>query len=268
MNDRPESNDSQLARQAECGIARRSATLIARGLADVERPVKDILAAILDGDLHAVQEILRRDIASVEEACDHPDYIVGLRPLHFVALSNSVAIGARAEMTKLLLAAGADVNSRDSEGATPLHYVDEPSICELLISGGADVNARDNAGATPLHRAAEYPTTIHAPTFGPFEQVVGILVAADPAINAQQSDGQTALHRAAHWGSLPIVKSLLSAGAALTIRDNDGRTPYDVAVKRADRKAWNWWPQEVGNRFRLACLEVALFLKERADVAP
>ncbi|KAJ4726693.1 Acyl-CoA-binding domain protein [Melia azedarach] len=51
---------------------------------------------------------------------------------------------------------GVLVNSRDSEGRTPLHWaVDRGhlNITELLVSKNADVNAQDNEGQTPLHYA-------------------------------------------------------------------------------------------------------------------
>ena len=42
--------------------------------------------------------------------------------------------------------AGADVNLRDSEGNTALHYVRDFEHVDLLIKAGADVNARSNDG--------------------------------------------------------------------------------------------------------------------------
>jgi serine/threonine-protein phosphatase 6 regulatory ankyrin repeat subunit A/serine/threonine-protein phosphatase 6 regulatory ankyrin repeat subunit B len=53
---------------------------------------------------------------------------------------------------------GADVNSRDAAGYTPLHivcygrspYIEEPYLCEMLLKRGADLNAIDAKGRTPL----------------------------------------------------------------------------------------------------------------------
>ena len=51
------------------------------------------------------------------------------------------------------LAAGADVNAKNSVGFTPLHYAahgGQKEIAELLIAAEADVNAKDDDGTTPL----------------------------------------------------------------------------------------------------------------------
>ncbi|GJZ82279.1 acyl-CoA-binding domain-containing protein 1-like protein, partial [Tanacetum coccineum] len=53
--------------------------------------------------------------------------------------------------------AGISVDTKDSEGRTPLHWaVDRGHIdvVELLLSRNADVNLKDNEGQTPLHYAA------------------------------------------------------------------------------------------------------------------
>jgi hypothetical protein len=64
---------------------------------------------------------------------------------------------ADAQVARKLLDNGADVNSRDAEGNTPLilaSFYASPECVELLIEKGADVNAANKAGATALIRAA------------------------------------------------------------------------------------------------------------------
>ncbi|GMT28322.1 hypothetical protein PFISCL1PPCAC_19619, partial [Pristionchus fissidentatus] len=56
-----------------------------------------------------------------------------------------------------LLDLGADPNSHNEDGLTPLHQCaidDNVEIMSLLVSRGADVNARDTESWTPLHAAA------------------------------------------------------------------------------------------------------------------
>ena len=57
------------------------------------------------------------------------------------------------------LAAGTDVNAKDENGVTPLHWTKTEEIAELLIAKGADVNARTGSGETPLDLAIKYKNT-------------------------------------------------------------------------------------------------------------
>ena len=58
------------------------------------------------------------------------------------------------EMTRLLLAAGADVKAVDDDGQTPLHWVWHPACVDLLLAAGADLEARHGKGMTPICVAA------------------------------------------------------------------------------------------------------------------
>ncbi|XP_046984185.1 speckle-type POZ protein-like isoform X2 [Schistocerca americana] len=113
--------------------------------------------------------------------------------------------GAVGEM-QALLAAGADVGARGSEGTTALHWAAVEGRVEAvrcLLEGGAEVDARSNSQNTPLHTATRYG---HA-------AVVRLLVAASADLNARNEDGQTPLHRAAAYGHPEVVAVLLEAGA-------------------------------------------------------
>ena len=80
-----------------------------------------------------------------------------LTALHVAAMLN------RSKYCALLLQHGADVNARDKEGITPLHFgtlpqVDRergPALRELLLRYGADMWAKDKFGRSPLDMARD-----------------------------------------------------------------------------------------------------------------
>jgi ankyrin repeat protein len=76
-------------------------------------------------------------------------------PIHDAARDGDLA-GVQAELDK-----GADVNAKDEEGWTPLHFAaarDHKEIAELLIVNGAEVNAKDVYDKTPLDYANDWFT--------------------------------------------------------------------------------------------------------------
>ena len=93
------------------------------------------------------------------------------------------------EAIKQHLAAGTDVNARDSIGETPLHYAarwGHKGIAELLIANGADVNAKNDYGYTPLHWTAN----------NGHKEVVELLIAKGADVNAIDAAGKTPLDTA------------------------------------------------------------------------
>ncbi len=57
------------------------------------------------------------------------------------------------DRVRLLIAQGADINTRDNRGGTPLHwaaYYNRKEIAKLLLMQGADINIKDKNGLTPV----------------------------------------------------------------------------------------------------------------------
>jgi len=63
---------------------------------------------------------------------------------------------ADCKLAQILIDNGANINDKDRNGNTALHYCiyyKNYKLMELLVNNGADVNVQDNNGSTPLHLA-------------------------------------------------------------------------------------------------------------------
>ncbi|MFZ0564715.1 MAG: ankyrin repeat domain-containing protein [Chlamydiales bacterium] len=140
----------------------------------------------------------------------------GEAPLHFAAQEDP-------DLTEILITYRADLDVRDVNGATPLHWAISHGDTEnalILINCGADVNAKDKNSNTPLHEAV----------FNGDEELVTALIAKKAAVNAQEMDGETPLHWAVRDGQEEIVKILIAEGADIDIKDKQGMTPRELAA--------------------------------------
>lgn len=138
------------------------------------------------------------------------DYQTDGFPLHTAVRENNVT------EVKRLISSGADVNKKDYQGYTPLHWsanadflraasVDCLTIAQLFVDAGADVNARDYHGEnTPLDGAA----------FWGREEMVQLLLNAGADVALKNSVGYTALDEAEMFGRNEKVIALLKDAVA------------------------------------------------------
>jgi cytohesin len=175
---------------------------------------------------------------------------------------NTAATAGDAEAVKEFLAAGADVNAKDDNGWTPLHYAagnGHKEVAELLIAKDADVNAKTDIGRTPLHAAAYSGhkeiaelliangadvnakraggvTPLYAATLGAHKEVVELLIAKGADVNAKTDWGSTPLHYAA-FGHKEIVELLIAEGADVNAKADGGSTPLQAAASEGQKES-------------------------------
>jgi ankyrin repeat protein len=123
-----------------------------------------------------------------------------------------------------LLAAGADPDTPDQDGRSPLFSAvlgNSLGVLALLLESGADPNLRDNDGWTPLHFAAQESVA----------EIARILLGRGADPNIQDNDGATPLWRAVQGARdrSELCNVLRQAGAKDDIPDNRGETPRDLA---------------------------------------
>ena len=120
-------------------------------------------------------------------------------------------------LVRELILDGADVNGRQVDGMTALHwavYRDDLETAALLVKSGADVNAENSYGVPPLSIAAMNRSAT----------IVTLLLGAGADAQASLRGGETILMTAARTGSLKAVKALLLKGAAPNKREHSNQT--------------------------------------------
>lgn len=151
----------------------------------------------------------------------------GVTPLMFAVQSGNF------DLVELLVEKGANVNASPKNGNTALHaavMAANDSIAELLIRNGAEINAKNVRGLTPLHFAVWYGL--------PYLTDILIYYGAD--VNAKDYRGNTPLMLAVYAGAMLSLRLLLENGANPNLTDMNGASPLMVAAQFNDTIICNY----------------------------
>ncbi|GLT42369.1 hypothetical protein SLA2020_163720 [Shorea laevis] len=200
--------------------------------------------------------ICRYLVEQVKLNVDIKEKKYGLTSLHLATIENSFPVA------RYLVENGANVNTADRAGNTPLLYaatLGSKTLVRMLITKGADVKAESRFG-TPLHAASadgrednvqvllenhadpnvvspEHCTPLMVAISAASVDCVKLLLEGEADANHTSLSGSTPLAVAAHEGSPGIIKCLLKHGANPDAIDCSGLKPIMTAAIMGNAEA-------------------------------
>ncbi|XP_045334888.1 ankyrin repeat domain-containing protein 35 isoform X2 [Leopardus geoffroyi] len=168
------------------------------------------------------------------------------------------------ECLTILLANGADINSKNEDGSTALHLATiscQPQCVKVLLQHGANEDAVDAENRSPLHWAAssgcassvlllcDHEAFLNVPdndgrtplmiaSLGGHAAICSQLLQRGAQVNVTDKDAKSALILACEKGSAEVAELLLSHGADAGAVDNEGHDALHYAVRSEDRELW------------------------------
>ncbi len=159
---------------------------------------------------------------SSSRATDHPPCQADAKqskPQRPQCTIHDAAAAGDIEQIKLHLSWGTDVNGADTVGHGPLRYAVRGAklgAVELLLANGADVNSKGGDDQTPLYGAVMFSRAQNDSM-----EIIELLCAMGADVNVEDRWGRTPVSYAE---SVEIAEVLLDKGALDYICDNDLRT--------------------------------------------
>jgi ankyrin repeat protein len=200
---------------------------------DRDRATPFLLAS--QGRNSSIAQVLFENGAEVDVVDIHGQNALHLLPQHTTTGAGSA---------ELLLSLGVDMNARDKEERTPLHfasYYGHVHIAESLLDYGAWVDAEDILGQTPLHQVLlgnrDYQNFCDDPFWekgfpGRFAYLAERLLKCGADVNAQNKDHETSLHLASRLRFHDMARILLQYGADVNVKNSEGKSPLQLATRR------------------------------------
>ncbi|KAL2120962.1 hypothetical protein VTJ04DRAFT_4989 [Mycothermus thermophilus] len=135
-----------------------------------------------------------------------------------------LAVGRnRIHVAKLLIDAGADINTQHRRDVAPIFGGNDPEVVEILLDAGADYDHKSNGlpGSTPVHLCVRFAGL----------QCAKLLIDIGANLNALDHEGNTPLAIAIYKEMWETTEILMDAGGSL-----DGMSPEDL--NPLDNDAW------------------------------
>jgi uncharacterized protein len=193
----------------------------------------EFLDAAKRGDGPAVADFLRTQPELVRVADEYQK-----TALHWAAEKN------HADIARLLLDAGADIEATTSWGATPLEWaatMGSSSVADLLLSRGAGrftlivaaaLGRFEDVKSMAGSERDAVSTALYAAARNGHTEVVEYLLDHGATIDTRGFFGGTGLHWAAINGHRDTVELLIARGASLSLRDEHfNSTPEGWAIE-------------------------------------
>ncbi|XP_032124816.1 ankyrin repeat domain-containing protein 35 [Sapajus apella] len=173
-----------------------------------------LLEAVQRGDVARVAALASRKSARPTKPNSN-----GQSPFHLAASKGLT------ECLTILLANGADVNSKNEDGSSALHLATiscQPQCVKVLLQHGANEDAVDAENRSPLHWAA---------SSGCASSVL-LLCDHEAFLDVLDNDGRTPLMIASLGGHAAICSQLLQRGARVNVTDKDDKSALILACEK------------------------------------
>ncbi|KAM6219053.1 ankyrin repeat domain-containing protein 35 isoform 2-T2 [Rhynchocyon petersi] len=224
-----------------------------------------LLEAVQRGDVGRVAALASRKSARPTKLDSH-----GQSPFHLAASKGLT------ECLTILLANGADINSKNEDGSTALHLATiscQPQCVKVLLQHGANEDAVDADNRSPLHWAAssgcassvlllcdheafldvldnDGRTPLMIASLGGHAAICSQLLQRGARVNVTDKNDKSALILACEKGSAEVAELLLTHGADAGAVDNTGHDALHYALGTQDQVLWRLLRQAMSRRRR------------------